>query len=98
MNELFFSDPFLLSGSHENNKEWFICLNVSKVDKEKVHSLWYQPLPTNKLSSNDKQATKSLIDFSLRVHGDLGDQGEEGRVREAAEGGRVRRDGRGHQG
>ena len=98
MNEYFFPDPLLLSGSHENNKEWFICLNVSKVDKEKVHSLWYQPLPTNKLCSNDKQATKSLIDFSLRVHGDLGDQSEEGRVREAAEGGRVRRDGRGHQG
>ena len=41
---------------------------------------------------------KCIVNFSLRVHGDLGDQGEEGRVREAAEGGRLRRDGRGHQG
>ena len=32
LSELFF--PVLLSGSRENNKEWFICLNVSKLDKE----------------------------------------------------------------
>ena len=31
-----FPDP-VLSGSPENNKEWFICLNVSKLDKETVH-------------------------------------------------------------